>query len=793
VPRILPVGLVLVYGRPGVAKSTLSDQLETCIAAGIKVGGDPGWAPEPGELGRVLVIDYESGNASAIKRSHRIAAPFTLPTDTAADPDQRIMRHTSWPGETFAERLGELDKYLRDEAHAERPVSLVRVDTLRAFLGPVPLGMNTAQFDSDCLQKLNRLAVELGACILVIHHPNKGGVDVSGSVAIEGSCTAVYRLDRKAGEDEGRLVCIKNREGAELSWPMLFDRAAGTWFITETITDAQAANTGLRRAVLDWLVEHGPSTGPAIRSGLAGTSTDATLRNAVTRLANDGWLMRDRDGVWSLAEYTGGAAARCAGCGEPMAVVEAGQRTHPNDDCERRAGPVLGAGGWPAGSVGAEVNQGVLPIPAPRPAAVELKPAAGIEGGGLADVVPFPRPVLEDGPGDVDPADVEPVDQGDDVVCGVCGLLVLPDSPHDGTCADTGEAAERWPAQRELIGSLRKVRGVYGRRWVAAEGDPRGEGEGRQHRGSPAVVAAVDADRTVTGYGRLWRPPVLGQLDPGRMVVTFDKAQHYVSACQNMAVSRTLLEPYGPFEGDPRALGRPVKGRKHGAEGLAGIVLVDCPAWNHPGLPHPFGIHIRPGEPIAIPSNLLEMTWTHLVPAGLMPAPRVLDSWLGPRHTGIFNEFAEAVKKARAATVHNSPADLAAKLGSSIALSRMRSEDRGKGVYAPDWHAALCGESMCRLWVRAWQTVTGGAVLAGMGSTDEVAYVVPEGADPDTWVPDGYRIGGAWGDYRRKPVRLREKSADLSGVDPARITRTDGSGFVVVTGPLPLGLWVNRA
>jgi AAA domain len=769
-PRVLPVGLVLVIGRPGVAKTTLSDQFEHCIAARVPVAG---WAPD--EPGRVLVIDYEGGPHLAINRSARIAEPGTLPTDETGDPDKRIIVSTQWPGDTWGERIAELEKRLLDAEHDGQPYSLVRIDTMRAFVGPVPQGMNTAQYESDCLVALNRLAVRFGICILLIHHPNKAG-EVSGSVAIEGSCTAVYRIDRKPGECQGRLVCLKNRVGQERSWPMLFDQGAGTWFISDQITDAQAANSGVRRAVLDWLVEHGPAKGPELRAGLAGSTTDATLKNAITRLAGDGWLMRDREGVWSVA---GQSVQPCEVCGEPMTVVHAGQTAHPNCGPPAVERPPLP---WGPG--------------VPGDAYVD-KPAAGVEveGGELANVVPFPAPpsvplVVHLDPGEAAKQNTNgtggPVEvEHQAAACELCGLPITPEDPHPG-CEPPPPGAPKWPGVRILAETLKasRLRPVP---YIAAEGDPRGQREGHQHRGMEQWQRAAEAS---TCEHRWRMPGLLDTYGPGRLVVAFDRGQSYPAAASSVPLAPGLLYPHGPLDRDPRELGKPNPNRKSGHEGMAGIVRVTVPAWDRPGIGHPLGARAVPGESRLISTASLEGLW-NLHNRGQLPAvPVVTESWLGGRATGVLEQFANRVRAARDEYRADPVMTAAVKLGSSIALRLLHPVAASSPHWRPDWRAGMAGEAAFRLWVVALAAVEAGEVCCSLSTVDQACFLLPEGADPDTWTPHGYKPGKDWGEVKRVPVEIRADRADLSGIDPARITPAVRRGYLSISGPVPLGAWV---
>lgn len=739
VPELLPVGLVLIYGRPGVAKTTLSAQLEHLVAAGKPVAG---YTPE--SPGRCLIIDFEGGPLLAIGQSIRIASFGTLPTDDDGDPDELITLCTQWPGLTFGERYAELDKALRDASHDGRPYQFVRIDTLRAFMGPPPLGVNAYQYDADCLIKLNALARELHVCILVIHHPNKAG-EVSGSVGIEGSVTAAYKLERKPGESEGLLRCTKNRVGPERSWPVEFDQRAGTWAFSDEIVAAQAATTGHKRRIIDYLLEHGPSTGPEIRAGVPDVK-ETVLKNAMTRLGHEGWIERRGDGVWILAAVAAPdppAAAeqpaepdpgtwrdrvgQCAVCGTAMTIVEPGQTTHPCCD-------------------------------------------------------PDPDPGSATAP---DPADV--AERQDDEAAGTCQVCGEPRTVADQhpDCEQDEAASARWPAMRQLREAFSQSR-MKPIPWIAPPDHPKAESVG-QTRDMPAWQLAERGD--VGAFA--WRNPGLAGFDPDRLVLTIDRNGSFVSACSSVPVAPNVLLPYGPFTGSPRDLGKPDP-RTGEPTGLAGVVAIVVPAWEHGELPHPLGRNARPGEHLVIPSGTLE-DLLRLHGRGLIDVPQVVDSALGRRNASLFEPFYKDVKAAREQYAADPVMLAAVKRSSSVALRLLFPKAAQSPWFRPDWYAAIVGQSMIRHWINAWRAVTEhGAILAALGSTDEAAFIVPADADPDTYLPEPYKLGSGFGQVKAKPVRVRA-DVDLTGIDPARITpAANHPGQVMISGPVPLRVWRQR-
>jgi AAA domain len=747
VPGLLPVGLILIYGRPGVAKTTMSAQLEHCIAAGTPVAGY-----QPDQAGRCLVVDFEGGPMLAIGQSLRIAPFGTLATDIAGDPDEMISVRTQWPGDSFTERCGELEKCLRDSSHEGRPYLLVRIDTMRAFMGPPPLGMNAYQWDADCLIKLNALARELHTAIVVIHHPNKSG-EVSGSVGVEGSCTAAYRLERRPGESEGLLRCTKNRVGPEISYAVEFDTRAGTWEFTETITAAQAANTGVKRAIIDYLTAHGPASGPDIRAALPG-ARDRTIRDMLTRLRHDGWIDRNPDGVWMLAAAPGPDLAPQpteAAAAAASSEIEAGSCSGSTAE-DRPAGQPEPRKRYPIGTCTAcgtpmtiiMTGQTLHPLCEPDPA-----PATAPE-----------------------PAAPEPADGQAPDTCNVCGELRTNADTHPD--CDPREVSEaKWPGMTVMREAFRTSR-MKPVPWIPPAGHPSAK-PGMQTRDLPQWQAADQVD---IGAFR-WTWPGLEEIDPESLVATIDRNSSYPSACSSVPLAPNVLRPV-TLEGDPKA------------QGLAGIAEVIVSEWSRADLPHPLGRNAVPGQPLVIPSGSLEELWA-LHRLGLISEPQVTCAYMGRRNTSLFEPFYKAVKTARAEHAANEAMTLAIKRSSSITVRLLYPKSARSPWWRPDWYGALVGQAMIRHWIRAQQAVDAGATLVYLGSVDEAAYLLPDGADPDTWVPAPYERGTGPGQVKPKAITVRTGHVDLAGIDPARIRPAPSGGTAVeITGPVPLRIWQAR-
>jgi hypothetical protein len=776
VPQLLPVGAVVWYGRPGGGKTTMSAQLEHNVAAGLPIAGYVPDAP-----GRVLVIDYEGGPMLAIGTSLRVAPWGTLPTDTAGDPDEMISVRTAWPGELFDERAAELEKTLRDAIHEGRPYKLVRIDTMRMFLGPPPMAGNAYQWDAECLIRINRLARDTGCCIVLIHHPNKQG-EVSGSVGIEGSVTASYKLERKAGEFEGVLRCAKNRVGPEVSFALQYDVTSGTWAFSDKLTVAQASHTGVKRAIIDYLAAHGPTAGPDIRAALPAVR-DRTARDMMTRLAADGWVTRTPDGLWMLTPAPGQPPQAPPASRGPVVQEQPSPSSAP--------GPPLDHRGRPTGTCAANCGTSMVilwpgqqyhptcePDPAPAPAA----PATGSQAPDPkpSPAEPLPQPAATGTAPDPEPATVAAAasDEDDDAsgTCQVCGEpRTNADSHPDCVGAEGGDDGRpRWGGMSAMHAAIKTSR-MKPIPWIAPAGHPKAT-PGLTTRNDPQWQAAEQVD--IGAFA--WRHPSIGALDDNALVITIDRNMSYPSACSSVPLAPNTLRKV-TLEGDPKDAG------------LAGVARIIVPDWpDSSRLPHPLGRNAVPGQPLVIPSGTLEELWA-LHRAGLIEEPRVTGAFMGRRNTSLFEPFYKAVTAARKEHADDPEMTIAIKRASSIAVRLLFPMSAKSPWWRPDWYGSLVGQAMIRHWIVARKAVLEhGAVLVGLGSVDEAAFLVPDGADATTWLPANYTAGGGPGQVKRKRITVRRDVPGLDELDPAVMHPAPREDRVEIEGPVPLKIWRTR-
>jgi hypothetical protein len=306
----------------------------------------------------------------------------------------------------------------------------------------------------------------------------------------------------------------------------------------------------------------------------------------------------------------------------------------------------------------------------------------------------------------------------------------------------------------------------------------------RADRDSGPWPAAVLADRSVESGFRwsLLAAGDCGGYSPTRIVVPFDRGQSFPAACSSVPVAPNKLTHHGALDQNPKDAGE---------HGLAGVCEVIVPAWEHEArIGHPLGRKAVPGERLWVPSGQVELLWK-LFEAGQISRPLVVDSWLGRRTTGLFDDYARAVREARHQYADDPEGTAGVKFMASVALRKLYPVSKPGPWWRPDWRAAIVAEASTRLWAVAWRAVQAGATLVQVGNTDQVAYLLPEGEDPAGWAPPGYKLGREPGTYHAGVTRVRA-GTDLTGVDPGRVEPGADPKVLEITGPLPLTVWVNR-
>src|SRR5690606_19420588 len=192
VEEILPIGTMLLTGKPKTRKTWFAMNIAWAVAAGGKALGK-----YQAQQGDVLYIDLEMGAARLHKRLHVISPE--------QEPPRGLQFATKWPpvGDGF-------EPWLRDYLKSHPFCRLVVVDTMVGIRPRRNRYEDPYEADKRFTQSLTNLCQEYRISMLLVHHSRKAdGTDItddaSGTTGLTGGVdnVATLRLSRKekgAGE-----------------------------------------------------------------------------------------------------------------------------------------------------------------------------------------------------------------------------------------------------------------------------------------------------------------------------------------------------------------------------------------------------------------------------------------------------------------------------------------------------------------------------------------------------------------------------------------------------------------
>lgn len=284
VQGLLPTGLTVLAGPPKAAKTVLSFQAALSIAQGLPLFGCL-----PTRQGGSLYLAFEEMYDLTQIRLKIMGAENQLPPRT-------ICIMYDWP--TISKGgVVNIGNYL----HLNRNTRLVVIDVLQRFKGDHKKG--SYGHDYSELTALQKLANQMGTCILLLHHttkkiPSNWQAGLYGTQGLAGVADTSLLLDRPNMDEVGRL-CVTGRKCHTREFNMRFNQQDLNWTL---LGEAHGkAGSPERSAILECLAEaHGPLSPRQVASetGLGNRS----IFNMLTKITANGLAIKAHRGRYMITE-----------------------------------------------------------------------------------------------------------------------------------------------------------------------------------------------------------------------------------------------------------------------------------------------------------------------------------------------------------------------------------------------------------------------------------------------------------------------------------------------------------
>jgi len=290
IPGILCEGLCLLVGPPKGAKSALA--LGTAIATAL---GGYALAKFPVEQGEVLYLALEDIQRRMQDRMRKMLKGARAPKD--------LHFAHRWPkaGEQGGENL--IARWIEQHERTR----LVIIDTMEKFRDRRKTQGSVYGDDYSFMDRLQKVAIDCGICLLMLHHTNKR-VDpadpfhaVSGSEGVSGGADTTLLLRRARGERHGKLF-VTSRDVEENEYDIEFDGETMTWLYRgkagegpKTLEQAEVL-----KVVATFRVPVTPRDVHFKMVEMGSRRTQNSVKGLMWRLFQDGELILQDKGAYSL-------------------------------------------------------------------------------------------------------------------------------------------------------------------------------------------------------------------------------------------------------------------------------------------------------------------------------------------------------------------------------------------------------------------------------------------------------------------------------------------------------------
>ena len=274
IDSILPKGMsVLLSGRDKLGKTLLALEMARSVLKGKPLFGR--FESAPGPVIALLLDDPASLTHSRLTDLGITDGPIRICNPVKVDVEQP-------------------DFFSRLEREAQRisPLLIV-IDALYLFVPVTADAMNDAARMGPVMKRFNRLAEKTGACVLIITHDAKSGLDTAGSLVIRAAAKVILRLKRPDGgngEDIGntshdprRVLSVESKMFSRTAWALEL-HGPGKWTFVGNAGEFRAHD--LRRDVLGYLNSGHTGTVEEIARFIGGRSSQ--VRDILIALKQEG-------------------------------------------------------------------------------------------------------------------------------------------------------------------------------------------------------------------------------------------------------------------------------------------------------------------------------------------------------------------------------------------------------------------------------------------------------------------------------------------------------------------------
>lgn len=289
VAGLLPEGLTVLAGRPKLGKSWLALNLASYVALGTRALGKFDVTK-----GTALYYALEDNPRRLQRRLRTLFPTGGVPTGLGLSVSLARLD------------AGGIDALQRDLD--ERPDCRVAIiDTLARIRPPKKKNEDSYQADSDFGAALQRVALDRGLSLVIVHHLRKADSEdvferVSGTTGLTGAADALLVLERQRGTPDA-VLHVTGRDVEEAEYALRFDSELGSWACIGGAAEIRL--TRERQEVLDFLRRTPlPATPKAVADALG--KPPGAMRTLLWRMSRDGQVRVGlKSGTYVPASYEG--------------------------------------------------------------------------------------------------------------------------------------------------------------------------------------------------------------------------------------------------------------------------------------------------------------------------------------------------------------------------------------------------------------------------------------------------------------------------------------------------------